>query len=141
MYANCLGYYRINDIKKRFGEPVICAHGKQEFEIYAGMPAGVPSVRIEGETITSDRGWFADDFVSNPVPVGYNEIYSGRRNHPSVWVYDEKEYLPSRVCEDERGVLFVFETELTAVLKAEFPKGFVEMTLCLVSLRLKPEIQ
>lgn len=54
MYANCLGYYRINDIKKRFGEPVVCGPGKQEFEIYAGMPAGVPSVRIEGETITSD---------------------------------------------------------------------------------------
>ena len=72
VYANCLGYYRINDIKKRFGEPVVCGPGKQKFEIYAGMPAGVPSVRIEGETITSDRGWFADDFVSNPVPVGYN---------------------------------------------------------------------
>ena len=55
VYANCLGYYRINDIKKRFGEPVVCGPGKQEFEIYAGMPAGVPSVRIKGETITTDR--------------------------------------------------------------------------------------
>ena len=27
VYANCLGYYRINDIKKRFGEPVVCGTG------------------------------------------------------------------------------------------------------------------
>ena len=38
VYANCLGYYRINDVKKRFGEPVVCGPGKQKFEIYAGMP-------------------------------------------------------------------------------------------------------
>lgn len=130
VYANCLGYYRINDVKKRFGEPVVCGPGKQKFEIYAGMPSGVPSVRIEGETITSNRGWLADDFVSDPVPVGYNEIYTAREQDPSIWVYDEKEYFPSEIREDESGVLFVFETELTAILKAEFPKGFREMTLC-----------
>ena len=50
------------------------------------------------------------------------------------------EYFPSEIREDESGVLFVFETELTAILKAEFPKGFREMTLCYGESE-KPEIR
>ena len=125
VYANCLGYYRINDIKKRFGEPVVCGPGKQKFRIYAGMPAGVPSVRIEGETITSDRGWFADDLVSNPVPARVIIRSTARGAEPVRMGIRRKEYLPSEIRGDESGVLFVFETELTAVLKAEFPKDSV----------------
>lgn len=83
----------------------------------AGCIEAFPSVYIEGERICSDKEWMAEDYDRPPVPVGYSRYFTEKEQNPSVWEYSEKTYCPVHVEDTGAGVLYEFETELTAALE------------------------
>ena len=116
VYSHSDGYIRVNDVKHRFEERIVCGPGKVDIVIFAGMLTGVPAVYIEGDVIRSDEEWLADDYVSAPVPVGSSPYYTRREQDPSVWEYDTETVVPVSAAERDGGVLYDFGRELTAFL-------------------------
>lgn len=117
VFAKGVGFVRVNGEKHLFGEPISCGPGKVTVVIHVGRIDAPPCVYIEGDAIRSDGGWWAEDYDRPPVPAGYNRYYTEPGQDPAVWVYHERVYLPVKTeCLNE-GVLYEFETELTAALQ------------------------
>ena len=72
--------------------------------------------------ICSDTGWMAEDYEKDPQPAGKSKYFTRPEQNPTVWEYSEKVYEPVCVTEYNGGTLYEFETELNAVLEAEFKK-------------------
>lgn len=123
VYSEAIGYVLVRgegeERKYPFGTLVTCEKGGYEIAVHAARIESFPCVYIEGEQIRSDDGWMAQDYVSEPVKAGYSPYYTERKQDPSVWEYAGKEYLPIAKQPVNGGVLFAFETELTAVLEVK----------------------
>lgn len=117
VYSPAVGHVLVEDRKYPFGQPIHCGPGKVRISVHAGCIETFPSIYVKGDIIYSDNTWMAEDYTNPPIIAGFNERYAEESQKPSVWEYREEVYLPVsvEVCED--GVLFGFETELTAVLE------------------------
>ena len=116
VYANCLGYVRVNGDKYRFNEIISAGTGKADIEVFAGSPGKVPSILVRGDVIYTDGSWEADDFVDGPVRAGWNSRYTEMEQDPSIWEYEEAYIKPVNQAEKNGGILYDFGRELTAEL-------------------------
>lgn len=126
VHANGIGFVRLNGEKHLFDRWISCGPGKATVVIHVGRIDALPSVYIEGDVIRSDRGWLAEDYDHPPVPVGFCKYFTHPEQDPAVWDYSEKVYDPIRTERCNGGVLYEFETELTAVLQADCTKDRLE---------------
>ena len=115
------GYVQLDEEKHPFGVRIACPAGEHRISVHIACIGCVPSVYVEGETIRSDAGWLVGDFDRDPVPAGWNRYFADPERDPSEWAYSEKIYLPAAEEEINGGVLFSFETELTAALELAGP--------------------
>ena len=111
------GYVRLDEKKYPFGKPVSCAAGEHSIAVHIGCIGCMPSVYIEGEVIRSDDGWTVKDFEHLPVRAAFNRYFTDRERDPSEWAYREKIYEPLAEESVGGGVLYSFETEMTASLE------------------------
>lgn len=119
----CLVQTGSSEKKYPFGSLISCGPGEVSISIHAGCVETFPSVFIEGDMIFSNGDWMAEDYASAPVPAGYCKYFVHASQNPSNWEYSEKVYEPVSAVNMENGVLYEFETELTAVLKVTFVHG------------------
>lgn len=117
VYSHAVGYVLAGEKKYPFGKMITCGPGIVNISIHAGCIEAFPSVYIEGEIIHSDDTWMVEDYDQPLVPVGYSRYFTQRQQRPSVWTYSETCYEPAFIENVNEGVLFTFETELTAVLQ------------------------
>ncbi|HBA68390.1 MAG TPA: alpha-L-rhamnosidase [Lachnospiraceae bacterium] len=124
VYSKAVGYVLAGDRKYPFGERIVCGPGQIRISVHAACIETFPSVYIKGNVIYSDKTWQAEDYGAAPVMAGYSNHFTREEQNPSVWIYREKIYLPvsAEVCGD--GILYGFETELTAVLEITYKKGY-----------------
>ena len=61
--------------------------------------------------------------MSDPVIAGYCKYFTEACQNPAQWDYSEQIYRPARITDTGNGVLYEFETELTAVLQVIFRNG------------------
>ena len=115
------GYVQLDEEKHPFGVRIACPAGEHRISVHIACIGCVPSVYVEGETIRSDAGWLVGDFDRDPVPAGWNRYFADPERDPSEWAYSEKIYLPAAEEEINGGVLFTFQTELTAALELTGP--------------------
>lgn len=124
VYANpgTVGFVLAGEKKYPFGSRISCGPGEIRISVHGGCIAAFPSIYIEGDVIRSDGGWMAEDYDRPPVPVGYSRYFTEKEQDPSVWKYSEIIYSPIHVEDRGTGVLYEFETELTAALELEREK-------------------
>lgn len=111
------GYVQVNDLKYPFGETIPCMPGDYSISVHIACISSMPSVYIDGDVVKSDAGWNADDFCFAPVPAAFNRYFTDKTEDPSEWHYSEKLFFPVDETEINGGVLYEFETELTAALE------------------------
>lgn len=133
VYSKAIGYVLVRNGEKEtkypFGAGITCKAGTNEISVHAACIESFPCVYIEGDVICSDvcgGGWMAEDYASAPVLAGYSKYYTKKEQEPSVWVYAEKEYQPVKKETVNGGVLFEFETELTAALQVAGSRDLAE---------------
>ena len=115
------GYVQLDEEKHPFGELICCASGKHRISIHIACIGCVPAVYVSGEIIRSEPGWTVEDYDRDPVPAAYNRYFTDRNRDPADWPTAETIYLPTSEEEINGGVLFSFETELTASLELNGP--------------------
>ena len=115
--AGCQGYVQLDEEKHPFETEILCGAGEHRISLHIACIAAVPSVYVEGETICSSPGWTVEDYDSDPVEAAYNRYFTDPERDPSEWAFSEKVYLPVSEESVNGGVLFTFETEMTAVLE------------------------
>lgn len=115
------GYVQLDEEKHPFGVEIFCPAGHHRISIHIACIGAVPSVFVAGDAICSDEGWLADDFDAPPVPAARNRYFTDPGRDPSEWAYTERIYLPEAEEEVNGGLLFRFETELTAALELTGP--------------------
>ena len=121
-HANGIGFIRLNGEKYLFDREVSCGPGSVTVVLHVGRIDAMPAAYVEGEVIHSDPGWNAEDYDKPPVPAGFSPYFTRPEQDPAVWEYSEKCYRPVRKEAVNGGVLYEFETELTAVLQIDAPK-------------------
>ncbi len=126
---NAVGYVLTGEKKYPFGTKISCAAGEVSVAVHIGCIETFPSIYIEGDDIFSDKSWMVSDYTQSPLPAGYSRYFTGKEQNPSVWDYSEKIYLPVNIEEYGNGVLYEFETELTAVLEVEYREGYRPLTI------------
>lgn len=126
VHANGIGFIRLNGEKYLFDQKITCGPGKVMVVIHIGRIEAFPSVYVEGDVIHSDGGWMAEDYDKPPVPAGHSKYFTAPGQDPAIWNYSEKTYLPVRKEPCSDGVLYEFETELTAVLQVTGTKERLE---------------
>ena len=128
--GDAVGYVLAGEKKYPFGTKIVCEAGEVSVAIHVGCIEMFPSVYIEGDVICSDPNWSVGDYNSESVSVGYSRYFADKTQNPSVWSYSEKIYMPVKAEECGNGVLYEFETELTAVLEVEYRTGYRPFTIC-----------
>lgn len=123
VYSKAVGYVLVGEKKYPFGRTIVCGPGKVRISVHAGCLESFPSVYIKGEDICSDKTWLAEDYANTPVMAGYSSRFTMEGQDPSVWDYSERIYLPIKAEACGGGVLYEFETELTAVIEVTDRKG------------------
>lgn len=126
VYSKAAGFVLAGEKKYPFGQPITCPAGEVSISIHAARIDAFPCVYVEGDVICSDRGWMAEDYAAPPVPAGCSPYFTRPGQDPARWTYSEREYRPIRTERVGDGVLYEFETELTAVLRAEAPRARLE---------------
>lgn len=116
VYSKAVGFVLAGEKKYPFGQRIACPKGDVQISIHAARIDAFPSVYVEGNVIRSDRGWMAEDYAQPPVPAGWNKHFIRPDQDPVRWEYSEEIYLPVKIEHIDGGVLYEFETELTAVL-------------------------
>lgn len=114
--AGAKGYVQAGEEKHPLGEEICLPAGTHRISVHVACISSVPSIYVEGEEITSGDGWCADDFDADPVPAAYNRYFTDPGRDPSEWPLSERVYEPVLAENVNGGVLFTFETELTAAL-------------------------
>lgn len=122
VYSKAVGFVLAGEKKYPFGQTIRCPKGRVQISIHAARIDAFPSVYVEGDVIRSDRGWMAEDYAQPPLPAGYSPYFIRPDQDPARWEYSEKRYHPVKTERVDDGVLYEFETELTAVLRAEAPQ-------------------
>lgn len=123
VYSEAVGYVLVGDRKYPFGKKIACGPGEISVFVHAACIEKFPTIYIEGDVICSDEQWLVEDYDKPPVPVGYSRYFMKADQVPSVWDYDEKRYEPVLVEETDGGVLYAFETELTAQIEVRRMNG------------------
>lgn len=123
VYSKAIGYVLAGEKKYPFGKRITCGPGRVKISVHAGCVETFPSVFIKGDIVYSDRTWRAEDYANAPVSVGYSRYFTDEKQDPSRWDYSETVYMPIKEEEYENGVLYEFETELTAALEIKDRKG------------------
>lgn len=127
----CLVKYDKGEKKYPFGKLVNCEPGEVSISVHAGCIEAFPSIYIKGDIICSDYGWKVEDYASELVDAGYCKYFTQACQNPAQWKYSEKEYYPTSVTDTCKGVLYEFETELTAVIKITFKNNtYRPITVC-----------
>jgi hypothetical protein len=129
VYSNSVGFVMAGEKKYPFGTEITCPAGEVSISIHAGCIESFPCIYIEGKQICSDESWMVEDYSTPAVPVGRSRYFTKKEQNPAHWEYSEKIYEPVCVTECNGGVLFEFETELTAVLQVEYKKGYRPLTV------------
>lgn len=124
------GYVLVNGQKYPFGQTIPCPPGRTEVVIHVADMAAFPSVYVSGDQICSDGTWLVDDYIHDPVKVGWSERYTKASQNPSVWEFDQEEYRPVQVEEVQGGTLYTFIKELTASLRLDFAGLPFPVRLC-----------
>lgn len=117
-----VGYVQTGEAKRPFGETVTCGPGRVGISVHVGCIGHVLSVFVSGGLIRSDGGWTVEDYDAPPVPAAFNRYFTDPARDPSEWPFTERPYEPASVEEISGGVLYGFETELTAALEV-LPAG------------------
>ena len=115
--TGAVGYVLLDEEKHPFGQEISCPAGTHRIAVHIGCIGCVPSIYVRGSVIRSDAGWTAEDFSGAPVPAACSRYFTELSRDPSEWSYTEKVYLPVSVEPVRGGVLYAFETELTAALE------------------------
>ena len=115
--TGAVGYVQLDEKKYPFGAAISCPAGTHSVIIHIGCVACVPSVYVQGDVICSDTGWTAEDFSCEPVRAAFNRYFTDPTRDPSEWAYSEKVCQPMSEEAVGGGVLYTFETELTAALE------------------------
>lgn len=124
--SRAVGFVLAGEKKYPFGQRIICPEGEIQISIHAARIDAFPCVYVEGDVVCSDKGWMAEDYAQPPVPAGYSPYFTRAGQDPARWEYSEREYRPARAERVGDGVLYEFETELTAVLHVEAPRRRLE---------------
>jgi hypothetical protein len=111
-----VGYVSLNGEKHPFNKTIRCPKGEAKVHIHVGCIGCVPCAYVEGEIIRSDGAWTVHDYESEPVKAAFNRYFTSPDRDPSEWEYSERLYEPVAVEETNGGVLYTFETELTAAV-------------------------
>lgn len=119
VHANGIGHVLVGNQKYPFEKEIFCSSGEISISIHTACIEKFPSIYIEGDTIYSDENWQVEDYDKPLVPVGFSKYFTKPTQTPSIWEYSEREYLPIRIEEREEGVLYEFETELTAAIEVK----------------------
>lgn len=130
VYSKAVGYVLAGEKKYPFGTEITCGPGKIKISVHAGRIEAFPSIYIKGEIIYSDKTWMAEDYTNPPSAAGYSRYFTDEKQDPSSWDYSEAVYMPVTAENYGQGVLYGFETELTAVLEIEYKKGYRPLTVC-----------
>ena len=117
VFSGASGHVLVGDRKYPFGEQISCGPGRTMISVHVGCIETFPSVYIKGEVVCSDQTWQVSDYAGSPVQAGYSRYFTDEKQNPAVWEYSEKICFPVSVEEREDGLLYEFETELTAVLE------------------------
>lgn len=126
VHSGAVGFVLVGDKKYPFGQSVPCPRGTVRISIHAARIDAFPSVYVEGDVICSDRGWMAEDYAGPPVPAGRCKYFTRPDQDPARWDYSEEIYRPVKTERINGGVLYAFETELTAALRARCPRERLE---------------
>ena len=113
-----VGYVLVNDKKYPLGSLVTCGPGPVQISIHAACISCLPAVYISGDVVCSDEGWTAEDYCQPPVPAAGNRYFLHPDQPIDVWPMLEQIYAPVISETVNGGVLYGFETELTAQLEA-----------------------
>lgn len=124
--SRAVGHVLVGDKKYPFGQKIPCPKGEVRISIHAARIEAFPCVYIQGDTICSDKGWYVEDYAQPPVPVGYSKYFTRPDQDPARWDHSEKSYDPVKTERIDGGVLYEFETELTAVLWVRCPRERLE---------------
>lgn len=116
VYSRSVGYVLAGGRKYSFGQEITCGPGEISISVHAGCIEAFPSIYVQGEEICSEEGWMVEDYAGSPVPAGHCRYFTRVDQNPTQFEYSERIYMPVRQTECNGGVLFEFETELTAVL-------------------------
>ena len=111
------GFVLVDQDKYPFGKEIRCTSGAHAVSVHIGCISCVPSIYIQGEIIRSDAGWMVEDYDAEPVSAAFNRYFTDPLCDPSEWAYTEKLFLPVSAESADGGVLYEFETELTASLE------------------------
>ena len=128
--SKAVGYVLAGEKKYPFGTEITCGPGKIKISVHAGRIETFPSIYIKGEVIYSDKTWLAEDYTNPPAAAGYSRYFTDENQDPSSWDYSEAVYMPVSAENYEHGVLYEFETELTAVLEIKYKNGYRPLTVC-----------
>lgn len=115
--AGAVGHVLLDEEKHPFGAQVPCPAGTHRVCVHIGCVGCVPSVYIAGARVRSDDGWLVEDYDGPPVRAAYNRYFTDPDRDPSEWAYSERVYEPVSAEAVNGGVLWSFETELTAALE------------------------
>lgn len=118
VHSRAVGHVLVGEKKYPFGQVICCPAGEVSISIHAARIEAFPCVYIEGEAVRSDEGWYVEDYAQPPVPAGCSRYFTSPAQDPARWDYSEKTCLPVKTERVDGGVLYQFETELTAVLWA-----------------------
>lgn len=129
VYSDAVGYVLAGDRKYPFGKKIRCSSGKTEISVHAACIETFPAIYIDGKEIYSDGEWMAADYDKPPVKAGYSRYFTRLDQKPSRWEYSERIYDPVNVTSVANGVLYEFETELTAALEIRCRNGFRPLTV------------
>ena len=114
---SAVGYVAVNGVKYPFNKAITAGKGKARVCVHIGCIAHVPSIYVDGDVIRSDSSWTVHDYDTEPVKAASNRYFTNKERDPSEWEYSEKLYAPTAAEEINGGVLYSFETELTAALE------------------------
>lgn len=126
VHSKATGYVMVDEKKYPFGQNVPCPRGEVRISIHAARIEAFPCVYIEGDVVRSDRGWQVEDYAQPSVPAGYNRYFIHPDQDPAHWEYSEQVYTPVKAEHINGGVLYEFETEITAVLWAQCSRQRLE---------------
>lgn len=124
VYSKAIGYVLVGEEKYPFGKMITCGPGTVKISVHAGCIECFPGIYVKGDVICSDGTWQAEDYANPPVKAGYSWYFTDEKQDPSSWAYSEKIYMPIRAEAWGNGMLYEFETELTAVLELDYKNGY-----------------
>ena len=99
--------------------PVTLEPGSYVIKVLCAKMDGLPCVYVEGDTISSDARWEADNNTGKWLPVGYSEMYTSPKDDPEVFRFAYEDIRPIASEKVENGMLYDFGRETFARLVFE----------------------